>query len=89
MTANQKIRIEIIPEDDVDISKLRTNIHSLINSNREDCRTIRSWIETLKNCESTHMDKSDLLTDSHRCMLLEGHKEKHKCYCGYTWDVVI
>ena len=87
MTVNQKIRIEIIPEDNVDINKLRNEIHSLLNSNREGCRTLRAWIETLKNCEAVHIDKN--IDDSHRCMLLEGHKEKHKCYCGHTWDFTI
>lgn len=88
MTVKQKIRIEIIPEDNVDINKLRNDIHSLLNSNREGCGSIRAWIETLKNCEAVHLYNDGILTDAHKCMLTEGHKENHKCYCGHTWDII-
>jgi len=44
MSDRQKIKIEIIPDDDIDINKLRNVIHNLINSNREGCKSLRSWI---------------------------------------------
>jgi hypothetical protein len=88
MSNKQKIRIDIIPEDNVDINELRSNVHSLINLNREGCRSIRSWIETLKTCESVHQSTSELLVDNHRCILTEGHKEKHRCECGFSWDII-
>lgn len=87
--SKQKIRIEIIPDDNVDINKLRNDLHNLINSNRKGCKTLRSWIETMKDCKSIHHSDSELLSDSHQCTLIEDHKEKHRCACGLCWDIII
>lgn len=85
----QKIRIEIIPEDDIDINKLRKRIHELISLNRDGCKTIRSWTEKLKTCDSAHISGNKFLSDNHNCMLVEGHKENHRCECGFTWDNIL
>ena len=86
--SKSKIRIEIIPDDDVDATTLRDNIHTLINVNRKGCKSIRSWIEELKTCESTHQSLENNLLVDHKCILTECHKEKHKCICGFSWDVI-
>lgn len=49
MNSKSKIRIEIIPEDGVDINKLRSDIHSILNSNRKGCKSLRSWVELIKD----------------------------------------
>lgn len=49
MNSKSKIRIEITPEDGVDINKLRSDIHSILNSNRKECKSLRSWVELIKD----------------------------------------
>jgi len=49
MTNKQRIKVEIIPEDDVDANKLRNKIHDFIISIRKGCKSIRSWVVTTKD----------------------------------------
>ena len=44
MTNKQKINVEIIPEDGVDVNKLRDKIHDFIVSIRKGCKSVRSWV---------------------------------------------
>ncbi len=44
----QKIKIEISPDDNVDVNKLRDKIHSFIKRIRKGCKSIRSWTVTEK-----------------------------------------
>lgn len=51
--SKQKIRIEIIPEDNVNINNLRENVHELIKTLKENdvkqCKSVRSWTELIKD----------------------------------------
>ena len=93
MNNKQKIRIEIIPEDGININDLRESVYELIKplkvNDIKQCKSIKAWTEQLKNCNSTHQStESNLLTDNHNCTLIEGHKEKHRCECGFSWDII-
>ncbi len=50
---NKKIRIEIIPEDEVNINELRELAHELIKTlkvnDKKQCKSIRSWTELIKD----------------------------------------
>ena len=49
MNKKQKINVEITPEDDVDVNKLRNRIHDFIISIRKGCKSVRSWVVTTKD----------------------------------------